>query len=458
MLVATVVVAAALLVRGAAVSDEGVPVGAEGTDSRTGSAPRSPASAPASASASPSDPASASASDPPSGAEPAADVDGAVPRAEGAWSFMAQSPIRPRVLPAVAAGADEVFVWGGAAAGDAGRVLDVGRWPGDGARYDPVANRWSPVRRGPLSARAGAGAVWAGDRVIVWGGARTARRGGPTALGDGAVWDREEGWSSLPEAPIAPRFQPFLAWSGRALIVWGGQAFDQRPGEGQVRERRLGDGAVFEPRTGRWRRLPDPPITLRDPDAVTGGPAVAFTGDELVLVTRTEAVAYDVAADRWHTLQPPRPPLSSSNLLAVARPAVLDDQLVLGGTYPAGAEGAGFGSSLDLLRGEWGVVPSAPFDTAPAGDAAAVGRGVVFVPRAGPGESRAPSPARWLVAERRWEQLEPPPRPTTILPVIAGVGDHLVIWGGLPQPGPRRTPRMMTVPGVRWTPATLQDS
>ena len=48
-------------------------------------------------------------------------------------------------------------------------------------------------------------------------------------------------WSPLPQAPLQGRLNPAAAWTGHALIVWGGSRF----GAGKP----FADGAAFTPAT-----------------------------------------------------------------------------------------------------------------------------------------------------------------------------------------------------------------
>ena len=53
-----------------------------------------------------------------------------------------------------------------------------------GARYEPVTDTWEPTSSlGAPTARDGHSAVWAADRVVIWGG------GGQAAVATGARYD-----------------------------------------------------------------------------------------------------------------------------------------------------------------------------------------------------------------------------------------------------------------------------
>jgi hypothetical protein len=71
------------------------------------------------------------------------------------------------------------------------------------------------------SARIGSTAVWAGARLLLWGGQNLGAR---TYLRDGLAYDPlTNRWSSLPAAPLGVRSSPVVAWTGHALILWGGE-------------------------------------------------------------------------------------------------------------------------------------------------------------------------------------------------------------------------------------------
>lgn len=149
---------------------------------------------------------------------------------------------------------------------------------------------WRELPAAPLAARSGHVAVWAGDRLIVWGGARydvgqrrPVPRGDGAALADGA-------WSALTPSPLSARRDAAAVWTGRELLVWGGRdATGHRD-----------DGAAYDPATGAWRRLPRPPLAARSgADAVWTGQRVVVVGGADDGGARRDAAAYDPAADRW---------------------------------------------------------------------------------------------------------------------------------------------------------------
>jgi N-acetylneuraminic acid mutarotase len=79
---------------------------------------------------------------------------------------------------------------------------------------DPATNRWRRIARlGP--AHLGAAVDWARNRLLVWGGTRAT----------GVAVDPSTGRiTPLPKSPLRARQDPVSAWTGHALIVWGGRA------------------------------------------------------------------------------------------------------------------------------------------------------------------------------------------------------------------------------------------
>ena len=145
-------------------------------------------------------------------------------------------------LPAPRSGANavwdgrEVLVVGGTGASRGGRAPTLARVA---FAYDPATNRW---RRLPAmeSGRTGAAAVWTGRRLLLWGG-QSALTGENVMPSHGLGYDPAANrWSPLPQAPLLGRVEPTAVWTGHTLFVWGGAASDGRS---------YSDGAAFKPAT-----------------------------------------------------------------------------------------------------------------------------------------------------------------------------------------------------------------
>jgi hypothetical protein len=114
-----------------------------------------------------------------------------------------------------------------------------------GIAYNPGSKRWR--RLPPMGGRTGAASVWTGRRLLIWGGQTfpgaivTARHG----LSYDPIGNR---WSPLPPSPLPARVNPAAVWTGRELIVWGGSITSCHLNN-PCRTRLRGDGAVFSPAT-----------------------------------------------------------------------------------------------------------------------------------------------------------------------------------------------------------------
>ncbi|HEV3365566.1 MAG TPA: hypothetical protein VG795_15765, partial [Acidimicrobiia bacterium] len=137
--------------------------------------------------------------------------------------------------------------------------------------------------------------AWTGRQLVVWGGEAA---DGHRPAGDGAAYDPgTDRWEVLPPAPIRARFGASAVWTGREVLFWGGQGgFDTT----------FGDGAAYDPATRRWRVLPAAPIGPRTSHQA------AWTGTEMVVwggfgrccpigrvIHDPAAAAYNPVSERW---------------------------------------------------------------------------------------------------------------------------------------------------------------
>lgn len=130
------------------------------------------------------------------------------------------------------------------------------------AEGETAAGGWSELAAAPIEGRTAHRAVWTGRAMIVFGG-----EGRQGALGDGAAYDGTT-WTMLPKSPLVPRRFPAMVWTGREVVIHGG--IDRGP---------LGDGASYDPSTQTWTPLPAAPLSPRTLPAF----AFAPTTDELVI-------------------------------------------------------------------------------------------------------------------------------------------------------------------------------
>jgi N-acetylneuraminic acid mutarotase len=125
----------------------------------------------------------------------------------GSMRTISSAPVAPRVRTHAAWSGQELLVWSGVEPDDAkDEAFDI---VDDGAAYDPTTDSWRKLPTAPISGRASAAAVWAGDRLVVWGGFS----GPDKALDDGAAYlPDENAWAQLPSAPITGRGYFIPSW------------------------------------------------------------------------------------------------------------------------------------------------------------------------------------------------------------------------------------------------------
>jgi len=134
-----------------------------------------------------------------------------------------------------------MFLWGG--------------WSGahhnDGRIYDPVADLWTPTTMtGAPSARTIFAGTWTGNEILIWGGCDGPMGGCPNLKGDGARYRPDlDKWTPISStgAPL-PRKEHTVVWTGSRMIIFGGckDATEQQP---------LPDHAAYDPKTDTWTAI-----------------------------------------------------------------------------------------------------------------------------------------------------------------------------------------------------------
>lgn len=175
----------------------------------------------------------------------------------GEWRAMSTNgaPSARRFHSAVWDGA-QMIVWGG----DSSATQDEGL--GDGRLYDPEKDSWTTViSTGAPAPRYAHTAVWTGKEMVIWGGLERGSSGEIVPRGDGARYDpARDAWTplSVAGAPSA-RAGHSAVWTGRHMIVWGGSAPRCADGSSGA----CADGGVYDPAMDRWMPLQGPPAARR---------------------------------------------------------------------------------------------------------------------------------------------------------------------------------------------------
>jgi sugar lactone lactonase YvrE len=182
----------------------------------------------------------------------------------------------------------------------------------------------------------------------------TARPAGDSASVVGTVDALVTGhWDALPAAPLMPRGSAAVVWTGRYLIVWGGESQAARP---------FADGAAYDPALNRWRMLPPSPLAARS------NPGAVWTGQEMIVyggllrmgtagpVTAADAAAFDVSTWSWHRLSvPPLDGRGDPQLVWTGR-----EVIAMGGYAAHGPPEAAAVAAYVPATNRWMLLPSPP--------------------------------------------------------------------------------------------------
>lgn len=383
--------------------------------------------------------------------------------ARGRWSLLPSAPIPDRDYPVGVWTGQQLLVWGGQS-GPHDLVLH-----NDGAAYDPARRLWRQLPPAPLTPRALAAAAWSGRELIVWGGYDHLAMdpSGVHVAGDGAAYDPvRQTWRRLPPAPLSARAGATAVWTGREVLVVGGG-----PAPRTDHDRPFTDGAAYDPARDRWRRLAPSP-QLRGPMV---NQHLVWTGSRLLVWSDWEQVdrstvtlaggqhairevgrdgidvwAYDPAADRWAVLPqaPGQPALGGAAMVWTGREVLS----VTGRPYHGPALERDPGARYDPTRNRWRQMADGPVDTAAL--AAALWTGAALLVWNGTSE-RSGDPATdygpgdgaaWDPRADRWVRLPPSPLGGGSGTVAVWTGRAALVWGGTRWPTPAAQVGMVFTP------------
>jgi beta-lactamase regulating signal transducer with metallopeptidase domain len=206
----------------------------------------------------------------------------------GAWRPMSQNNApSPRWFHAAVWTGTEVIIWGGRSAFDNFEVK------GDGARYNPATDTWTPLSQvGTPNGRSQMAAVWAGSEMLIWGGAGEGWINEPAG---GRYDPRTDTWRALSQSGSPESRMGLTAiWTGSEMLVWGGVRYSP--------DRRVfATGGRYDPARDSWTLLP----TNDAPSARTMHAAV-WTGSEMIIWGGHEdqdsmntGARFNVAAGKW---------------------------------------------------------------------------------------------------------------------------------------------------------------
>jgi hypothetical protein len=243
------------------------------------------------------------------------------------WTPTAAGPQGRFAHTAVWSGS-EMIVWGGENYTGGGTAT----WLNSGGRYAPATNTWSatPSDASTPAARAWHVAVWAGDRMIVWGGRAGASfhdTGGSYVPGAMSFTSTGTG-TAVP----SPRAYAAAVWTGAEMIVWGGSYGD---GGGQ---QFLGTGGRYAPSGDRWV----PTSTGTSVPSARDSHTAVWTGSELIVWGGRDAASSLASGGRYCAAICSSPAPTGTPQLSVT-----DDNVTATISWTAATGATGY----DLVRG-----------------------------------------------------------------------------------------------------------
>ncbi len=214
------------------------------------------------------------------------------------WSALPASGITGRWGHTAVWTGSEMIVWGGSYSSS---------YHANGASYDPAANTWTSLAAPPSTfyARRYHTAVYAPTtkEMIVYGGYGTSCSG--TYCADGAAYDTvNKTWRTIKASPLPGRYWHSAVWAGSRMVVFGGY------GTGCPSPYYCRDAAAYDPVTDSWSTL-TPPASVdgrRELVGLAAGPSgdlAAFWGGYNGSVSpydRDDGVIFDASAGTWKAI------------------------------------------------------------------------------------------------------------------------------------------------------------
>jgi len=265
----------------------------------------------------------------------------------------------------------EMIVWGGILS----QCSDIGCLyaTNTGGRYNPATDTWQPMSTdGAPSPRRFHTAIWTGSELIVWGGVGYDYR---TPLGDGARYDPvTDTWSPLSYINAPPaRGRHDAVFDGQRMIVWGGR------GDGAIS---VLDGAIYDPASDVWSVLTNQNAPSRASGFETA--SVVSTGSDMFVWLPEAAWNYDQVTGEWYEAPTSEARRFSyqdqqwNSVVDACNPLATPEAVWLDGRLLSWDTGFTTGQSYDELLDSWAPIAALP-DGGRSGASIVVADGAVIV-------------------------------------------------------------------------------
>ena len=319
----------------------------------------------------------------------------------------------------------QMLVWGGVTITNAG-MFDEYVWFNTGGRYNPIANTWSSMStvNAPI-ARTSPSVVWAGNRMVVWGGygrsldwitvTNTGGRYDPV----GNAWTA----TTTTSAPQA-RWKHTAVWTGSQMIVWGGET-----GSGNNTEYPE-PGGRYDVTNNTWTSMAVSPGT-GEPGARQNATAV-WTGSEMIIwggdadgYYLRSGARYIPAADAWTTL-----PLAGTPSGRIYHSAVWSgSEMLIWGGYDGGDSGSG--ARYSPMLNAWRAITNTAAPSPRRAHTAVWTGNEMIVWGGANGSACLNDGGRYDSASNVWHSVNtngaPLPRASH---TVVWTGNEMIVWGG----------------------------
>jgi N-acetylneuraminic acid mutarotase len=212
----------------------------------------------------------------------------------------------------------EMIVWGGFdGVSGSGKAQT-------GAKYNPSTNSWSSINTSSApDARIFHSAVWADNRMIIWGGEIYSSDNTNT----GGIYNPSSNtWTSL-NTTSAPsnRENHSAVWTGTEMIIWGGELGSSK----------IGNGGKYNPSTDSWSTVSSvgAPVARTDHSSVWTGTEMIVWGGRIgqegsaQMATTNTGSRYNPSSNSWTALSSSLSPESRDNHSAIWA----DNQMIIWG-------------------------------------------------------------------------------------------------------------------------------
>jgi N-acetylneuraminic acid mutarotase len=213
------------------------------------------------------------------------------------WTRMSLGPSARRFHTAVWTGT-RMIVWGGYFSLGSQYAPDI---LNTGSLYDPSTDSWTPTATaGAPPGRYQHSAIWTGSEMIVWGGYISSFFGGQFS-GDGGRYNPStNSWS--PMAETTPRANHSAIWTGGLMVVWGGSSY------GNPYPMPVNTGSRYDPANDRWTTMSTvgAPDTVPSPFSFNPTPPVTWTGHDMIVLRNNGGPnagwRYDPSTNHWTSI------------------------------------------------------------------------------------------------------------------------------------------------------------